>query len=178
MFSGSHLKARLGQYGALWLTAFLMAGAAILIGCLFTDLMVATDLVLPFVMGAAGLALGVGVIASFGSRQTLGTKLAVLALAFLLVLPLLWAPVSVAVVIAFFAQRSIEYSQVYAGFQIAIGQILYPVSLWLVGGAMFQSLWTAFQMVASVVGFFSALAGLWPIIRRVLGPEPAAETET
>lgn len=176
MFNGAYLKKRLGQYGAVWVGSFLLAGAAILIGCLFLDLMEATDLVLPFVLGGAGLALGAGVVISLVSRETLGTKLVVLLLALLLVLPLLWAPVSAAVVIAFFAQRSIEYSQVYAGFQIAIGQILYPISVWLTGGAVFQGLWTAFQMVASVVGFFSALAGLWPIIKRVLGPEPVAET--
>ncbi|CAN5340843.1 hypothetical protein BH09PSE1_BH09PSE1_27130 [soil metagenome] len=175
MFSGAHLKTRLGQYGAVWVGSFLLAGSAILIGCLFMDLMEATDLVLPFVMGAAGLALGIGVVASLVSGQTLGTKLVVVFGAVLLVLPLLWAPVSAAVVIAFFAQRSIEYSLVYAGFQIAIGQILYPVSVWLTGGSVFQGLWTAFQMVASVVGFFSALASLWPILKRVLGPEPVQE---
>jgi hypothetical protein len=176
MFDGAHLKTRLGQYGAVWVASFLLAGSGVLIGCLFMDMMEATDRVLPFVLGAAGLALGVGVVASLASGQTLGTKLVVLIGALLLVLPLLWAPVSAAVLIAFFAQRSIEYSLVYAGFQIAIGQILYPVSVWLTGGAVFQGLWTAFQMVASVVGFFSALAGLWPTIKRVLGPEPAVET--
>ncbi|CAN5216217.1 hypothetical protein BH10PSE1_BH10PSE1_32630 [soil metagenome] len=176
MFNGAYLKTRLGQYGAVWVGSFLLAGAAILIGCLFLDLMEATDLVLPFVLGGAGLALGVGVVTSLVSNQTLGTKLVVVLLALVLVLPLLWAPVSAAVLVAFFAQRSIEYSQVYAGFQIAVGQILYPISVWLTGGAVFQSLWTAFQMVASVVGFFSALAGLWPIIKRVLGPEPVQET--
>lgn len=172
MFSGAHLKRRLGQYGAAWLTGFLVAGAGILIGSLFMDMMAAADLVLPVVLGGVGLALGVGVVMSLLSGQTVGTKLVVVLLALLLVLPLLWAPVSAAVVVAFFADRSIEYSQVYAGFQIGISRVLYPVSVWWGGETVFGSLWAAFQMVASVVGFFSALAGLWPLIRRVLGPEP------
>jgi hypothetical protein len=172
MFSGAHLKRRLGQYGAAWVIGFLVAGAGILIGSLFTDMMASADLVLPFVLGGVGLALGVGVVVSLLSSQTVGTKIVVVLLALLLVLPLLWAPVSAAVVIAFFADRSIEYSQVYAGFQIGISRILYPVTAWLVGDTVFIGLWAAFQMVASVVGFFSALASLWPIIRRILGPEP------
>lgn len=174
---GAHLKRRLGQYGAVWVIGFLAAGAGILIGTLFTDLMAAADLVLPFVLGAVGLALGVGVAASLLSGQTLGTRLAVVLGAALLVLPLLWAPVSAAVAIAFFADRSIEYSQVYAGFQIGVSRILYPLGEWLAGGAVAATLWTAFQVVASVVGFFSALANVWPIVRRVLGPDgPGAET--
>jgi len=177
MFSGAHLKRRLGQYGAAWVIGFLVSGAGILIGCLFMDMMAAADLVLPFVLGAVGLALGVGVVTTLLSNQTVGTKLAVVLLALLLVLPLLWAPVSAAVVIAFFADRSIEYSQVYAGFQIGISRVLFPISEWVLGGAVFQSVWQAFQIVASIVGFFSALANIWPMIRRVLGPEPAKDAD-
>ncbi|QTC90158.1 hypothetical protein [Brevundimonas goettingensis] len=175
MFSGAHLKRRLGQYGAAWAIGFLVSGAGILIGCLFMDMMAAADLVLPFVLGGSGLALGFGGVMTLLSNQTLGTKLAVVLLALALVLPLLWAPVSAAVVIAFFADRSIEYSEVYAAFQIGISRALFPISEWVLGGAVFQSVWQAFQIVASVVGFFSALANIWPIIRRVLGPEPGRE---
>ena len=45
----------------------------------------------------------------------------------------------------------------------------------MLGGAVFQSVWQAFQIAASIVGFFSALANIWPIIRRVLGPEPGRD---
>ena len=174
MFNIAHLKHRLGQYGAVWVTAFLLTGFAIVISCLFKDLIAMTDKVLPVTLGLAVLALGVGVVATLISRETVGTKLAVVLGAVLLGLPLLWAPVSAAVVVAFFFDRSIEYSEVYATFQIRISDILYPLTQ-AVFGTTFQAVWTLFQGVATVVGFFSALSALWPRIRRLLGPEPATE---
>jgi hypothetical protein len=38
---------------------------------------------------------------------------------------------------------------------------------------VFGSVWALFQGVASIVGFISALSNIWPILRRLLGPEPA-----
>lgn len=175
MFNLAFLKRLLGQYAALWVGGFLLSGSAILIGLFFADLMTATDRVLPVLLGVAALALGVGVVRSLLSGETLGTKLAVVLLAALLVLPLLWAPVSAAVVIAFFADRSIEYSESYAAFQIGISRVLFPISQWLGDGDLFGWVWTAFQWVSTVVGFFSAVAKIWPAIRRLLGPEPAPE---
>ena len=167
-----HIKRRLGQYGAAWVAAFLTTGAAILIGWLFDDLILVADLVLPVTLAATVLALGVGLIASLISRETVGTKLAVAALALLLVLPLMWAPMAAAVVIAFFADRSIEYSEVYAAFQIGISELLFPLEELVRSGAVFGSVWALFQGVASIVGFISALSNIWPILRRLLGPEP------
>ena len=175
MISLGHIKRRLGQYAALWVGAFLLAGAGVLVGVLFTDLMVATDVVLPVMLGVVALALGGGVIASLLSGETLGTKLMVVLLAGVLALPLLWAPVSAAVAIAFFADRSIEYSEAYAAFQIGVAQVLFPLSQAIGDGDLFGWVWTAFQWVSSVVGFVSALANVWPLIRRLLGPEPAPE---
>lgn len=172
MFDGAHLKRRLGQYGAAWVVAFLVSGTAILIGMLFADLMVVADLVLPVMLAATVLALGVGVVASLVSDATLGTKLVVAALAVTLALPLLWSPVSAAVAIAFFVDRSIEYSQTYADFRISVSRLIYPLSEWAVGGEVFADLWLVFQGLASVVGFISALSNIWPLIRRVLGAEP------
>jgi hypothetical protein len=173
MISLAHLKRRLGQYAALWVGSFLLSGAAIWLGTLFLDLMDAADLVLPATLLGVVLGLSWGVIASLLSRETVGTKLAVLVLAVLLALPLLWAPVSAAVVLAFFADRSIEYSHAYAAFQIGVARILFPISEAFGDGDLFGWVWTAFQWVSSVVGFFSALANIWPAIRRLLGPEPA-----
>ncbi len=173
MFSLAHLKRRLGQYGALWVGGFLLSGAAILVGMLFIDLMAAADLVLPPLMAAAALALGAGVVMTLLSRETVGTKLALGVLAVLLALPLLWAPVSAAVAIAFFADRPIEYSQAYAAFQIGASRVLFPLGQAVFGGDVPGRVWSAFQWVASVVGFISALSNVWPIIRRMLGPEPA-----
>ncbi len=177
MVSIAHLKRRLGQYGATWVAGFLLSGAAILIGSFFGDMIAMTDLVLPVVMIGVVLALGAGVVVSWTSNQTLGTKLVVLLLALLLVLPLLWAPVSAAVIIAFVMDRSIEYSAVYAGFQIRVSELLFPLGEILFGPSLFGMIWSVFQMVASVVGFISALANIWPIIRRVLGAEPGAVAE-
>ena len=174
MFNIGYLKTRLGQYGALWVAAFVLSGAAIGVGVFFDDLMVIIDRVLPVGLGLAALGLGVGVLVSLLSKETLGTKLLIVLLAVVLAMPLLWAPVSAAVVAAFLADRSIEYSQVYAAFQIRISEILYPVTQ-AVFGTTFQTVWTLFQGAATVVGFFSALATLWPRIRRLLGPEPIQE---
>ena len=175
MFNPGYLKRRMGQYAALWVGGFLLSGAAILMGLLAADLMVAIDWVLPVLLGATALALGVGLVLSLLSAETLGTKLAVLLLALLLALPLLWAPVSAAVAIAFFADRSIEYSETYAAFQIGISRVLFPLSQALGQADLFGWVWTAFQWVSTVVGFFSAVAKIWPAIRRMLGPEPVAE---
>lgn len=175
MFNLGYLKRRLGQYAALWVGGFLVSGAAILIGLMFADLMVAIDWVLPMLLGALALALGVGLVMSLVSGETPGTKLAVLLLAVLLALPLLWAPVSAAVAIAFFADRSIEYAGSYAAFQIGVSRVLFPISQALGDGDLFGWVWTAFQWVSTVVGFFSALAKIWPAIRRMLGPEPVIE---
>lgn len=175
MISLGHLKRRLGQYAALWVGAFLLAGAGILVGLAFTDLMASADRVLPVMLAGVAVGLGVGVVASLLSNETLGTKIVVLLLAALLILPLLWAPVSAAVVIAFFADRSIEYSEAYAAFQIGVSQVLFPLSQAIGDGDLFGWVWTAFQWVSSVVGFVSALSNIWPLIRRLLGPEPAPE---
>ena len=174
MFHGGHLKRRISQYAALWLGAFLLSGGAILIAMLAMDLMAAADLVLPVMLALTVLGLGAGVVLSLISPHTLGTKLAVVLGALILLLPLLWAPVSAAVAIAFFADRSIEYSQAYAAFQIGVSRVLFPISQALGDGDLFGWVWTAFQWVSTVVGFLSALAKAWPMIRRLLGPEPEA----
>ena len=176
MVSLAHLKRRLGQYAAVWVGAFLLSGAAILAGLAFTDLMAAADLALPAGLALTALALGAGLVSSLVSRETVGTKLVVLVSAGLLVLPLLWAPVSAAVAIAFFADRSIEYSQAYAAFQIGVSQVLFPISQTLGDGDLFGWVWSAFQWVSTVVGFLSAVVKLWPMLKRLLGPEPATES--
>ncbi|MFN3668775.1 MAG: hypothetical protein ACK4VY_05665 [Brevundimonas sp.] len=175
MFNLGYLKRRLGQYAALWVGSFLVGGAAILIGLAFADLMTAVDRVLPVMLGALTLALGAGVVLSLLSRETLGTRLVVLLLAVALGLPLLWAPVSAAVAIAFFADRSIEYAESYAAFQIGVSRVLFPLGQALGQGDLFGWVWSAFQWVSTVVGVFSGLARLWPAIRRLLGPEPPVE---
>lgn len=169
-----HIKRRLGQYGAVWVGAFLLTGIALLIAMAFGDLIEMTDLILPIALGATALALGIGVIATLVSNQTVGTKLVVTGLALVLVLPLLWAPLAAAVTMAFFADRSIEYSSVYAAFQIGVSELLFPLDEWIRSGAVFGSVWALFQAVASVVGFISALSNVWPILKRAFGAEPGS----
>lgn len=171
----AHLKSRLGQYAAAWVVAFLSTGAAILVGLAFADLITAVDAVLPIALTVTALALGAGVVASLLSRETVGTKLVVLVLAALLVMPLLWAPVSAAVGLAFVADRSIEYSQAYAGFQIGVSRALFPISQWLGDGDLLGWVWTVFQWVSTVIGFVSAVVRVWPMLQRLLGPEPVEE---
>lgn len=174
MIDLAHLKRRLGQYGALWLMGFAGAGGVILaLGMLGADLMVAADLALPVLWTMLGLALAAGLGITWARGPSLGTSLVLSLLALLLVLPLMWAPVSAAVAIAFFAERSIEYSAAYAGFRIGVSRVLYPLSEAIFGPGLIQLMWSAFQVAASVVGFLSALANLWPRLRRLLGPEPA-----
>lgn len=169
-----HIKTRLAQYGAAWVTAFLISGTAILIGMLIADLIVAIDWVLAVMIVATLLALGMGVIASLLSKQALGVKLLVLVGGLVLALPLMWAPVAAAVAVAFFAERSIEYSGVYAAFQIGVSDLFFPLEEWARSGAIFGSVWALFQALASVVGFISALANIWPLLRRFFGPESAS----
>ena len=173
MISLAHLKRRLGQYAALWVGSFLLSGAAILVALIAVDLIVAIDLVLPLVLAGVAVGLAAGLMRSLMSGETLGTRLLVVLAAALLALPLIWAPVSAAVAVAFFADRSIEYSQTYATVQIAVARVLFPLSQALGDGDLFGWMWTAFQWVSTIVGFFSALANIWPMLRRLLGPEPA-----
>ena len=175
MISLAHLKRRLGQYAALWLGGFLLTGAAVLAGLLLTDFIVAVDAVLPVTLAAVLLAMGAGAVLSLLSGETPASKLLVLMLALLLVLPLLWGPMAAAGAIAFVLDRSIEYSQTYAAVQIGISRLLLPLSDWLFGGAMIDTVWGFFQGVASVIGVVSAWVKLWPLVRRLLGPEPARE---
>ena len=176
MISLGHLKRRLGQYAALWVGGFLLTGAAVLAGLVFTDLIVAIDMVLPVTLAAVLLTMGAGLVLSLVSGETVGTKLVLVLLALLLVLPLLWGPMSAAVVLAFVLDRSIEYSRVYAAVQIGISRLLMPLTGWVLGGALVDTVWAFFQGVASVVGVVSAWVKLWPLLRRLLGPEPARET--
>lgn len=168
-----HLKRRFGQYAGVWIGAFLLAGAAILaLMALGADLMDAADLALPVMLALTGLALGVGVVISFFSSETPLTKILVLLLAVLLLLPLLWAPVAAAVAIAFFADRPIEYSQVYVAFRLAVSDVLWTGSQLIGYGGFLDALWSAFQWIASIVGFISAWVNAWPVIKRLLGQEP------
>ena len=139
------------------------------------DLMIAADMALPAAWAGQGLALALGLGLTWARGPGLARSLAVTLLAVALALPLFWAPTSAAVIVAVVADRSIEYSTAYAAFRIGISRLLYPASDAIFGPGLIQTMWQAFQIAARVVGFLSALANLWPRLRRLLGPEPAVE---
>ena len=168
-----HLKRRFGQYAGLWVGVFLVALVVILALMTQVDLMDAADMVLPGLLLAAGIGLGAGVVMSFFSGETPMTKIIVLVLALLLLLPLLWAPVAAAVAIAFFADRPIEYSETYVAFRLGVSDVLWAASQVVGYGGFLDALWSAFQWVASIVGFISAWVNAWPVIKRLLGQEPS-----
>ena len=169
-----HLKRRFGQYAGLWISAFLLSGAAILgLTAMGADLMDAADMALPVLLALTGLVLGAGVVMSFFSGETPMTKTIVLVLALLLLLPLLWAPVAAAVAIAFFVDRPIEYSQAYVAFRLGVADVLLVASQAVGYGGFLDALWSAFQWIASIVGFISAWVNAWPVIKRLLWQEPS-----
>lgn len=173
MIDLGYVKTRLGWYAATWLTGFLIMLMAGLVGVMAgLPLVGVADAVLPALLISCGLALGAGLIAALVSDRSLGTKLLLLLLALVLVLPLLWGPVSALVALAYAFDVTVEYSVVYAGFRIGVSRILFPLSQWAFGENTFiEAVWLWFQGLATVVGFVSALANIWPLLRRLLGPE-------
>lgn len=173
MLNSELLKTRLSQYGAAWLATFALCAVIFLGGPrLFgLDVIDLADTVLPVAFTVIGLALIVFLSLSLISRETLGTKLAVLPLTVLLVLPLLWSPVLAAIGGAWMFDRSIEYSHAYARFRITVGDLVYPLIVAVFNGALYETVWLWMQWFASFVGFLSALAKAWPWIKRFLGRE-------
>ncbi|WGM38204.1 hypothetical protein [Caulobacter sp. NIBR1757] len=163
------IKRRLGWYGLAWLGAFMLALLVALAGVFLfgADVIDMADMLIPVGLGILSLAL-VGVVGrDLFLGETIGTKVAVVLLAVLLFLPLLWSPVSAMVAAAWIADRSIEYSAAYAQFRITISQLLYPMIEAVSSGAAFELAWQAFQFVASAVGFLSSLFQVIAFLRRL-----------
>ena len=161
------IKDRLSQYSALWLGAFLLvlilaAGASLVARF---DLIAVADLVLPVAFLLLGAAMMGGVGLTAVSRARLATKVLVAALALLLVLPLLWAPVLAVLAVAAIGGAVIEYSTAYAHFRIAVSQLIYPIVSLFSEGALASTIWAGFQMVASVVGFLASALQVWKTIK-------------
>ena len=170
------IKRRLGWYGLAWMGAFALVLLVALAGHFLAhaDVIDMADLLIPIGLGVTALALAGVVVRDLFSIQTIGTRLAILLLAILLALPLLWSPVSATVAAAWVADRSIEYSSAYAQFRITISELIYPISQFLFGPAL-SSAWLFFQGLASVVGVLSALRQIflgWRALTKG-GGEPA-----
>jgi hypothetical protein len=164
------IRHRLSQYSALWLGGFLVvlaiaAGGSLVAGL---DLVDVADWVLPaaFVLLGAAMAFGVGATAF--SRAGLATKSLVTALALLLVLPLLWAPVLAVLVTATIGGVAIEYSTAYAGFRIAVSQLIYPLIALFTDSPLATAVWAIFQVAASVIGFAASMVQVWKAVRGFL----------
>lgn len=172
MVNSALIRTRLGQYGAAWLTSFVLALIAILAGAGLAHmrLVEVADLVLPAAFAGLTLAvLAVLVLTLTAGRETVATRLIVVVLALLLFLPLLWGPVLGAIAAAWIGQVSIEYSEVYAQFRIQISQALFSLAGLMFANPLIDTVWMAFQAVATVVGFLSSFFQVWPRILRLLG---------
>ena len=167
MRTGNVLKARLTEYGALWLGSFVLvfAGAAIASLGLGLDLIDLADSVLPISFIVLGLAVAAGVIFTVASPTSLVTKVLATLLGLLLVLPLLWSPVLAVVIVAAISRVTIEYSQAYAQFRIIVSQLIYPVVALVVEGPLVALVWNAFQVVASIVGFVASALQVWHVVK-------------
>lgn len=178
MIAKRHLRHRLSQYGALWLGSFvvtLLVMAAMVFGVKM-PLADTADLVLPIAFALLGLAVIAGVGITVAKPIGLSTKSLITALALLLVLPLLWAPVLAVVVTAAIAGASVEYSTAYAQFRITVSHLIYPLVAMLGEDPLIGFVWQAFQVVASVVGAVASALQVWRVIKPFLyGEEETAE---
>lgn len=167
MRTGYVLKTRLGEYGALWLASFVLvlAGVGFVTFALGRDLIDVADTVLPISFTLLGLAVAVGVGVTVASPASLIAKCLVTLLALLLILPLLWSPVLAVLIIATIGQVAIEYSEAYAQFRIVVSQLIYPVVAMLVEGPLVAAVWSAFQIVASIVGFVASALQVWRVVK-------------
>ncbi|MCI3134400.1 hypothetical protein [Phenylobacterium aquaticum] len=171
------ISRRLGQYGVVWLTAFMAVLAAGLIAAFgfHVAFVKAADLLLAIAFPILGLGLGGFVILTLTARESWLTKTVLCVLALLLALPLLWSPVLAVVGGAWATQVSIEYSEVYAGFRILVGRLLYALTEQVFGSPLVDAAWNFMQGFAGLVGFVSAVAHTLHVIRRLSNePNPAA----
>jgi hypothetical protein len=174
-----HVGRRLGQYGAAWALSFLIVLVMALAAHFFLHMnpIPTANALLSVSLMVLSLMVLAAVIGTVMSRESVGAKIAVVVLAVILILPLLWAPVLAVVLAARLERVPIEYSTVYAGFRITVSQLLYPLFRAVFSGAALEWVWNAFQVIASIVGFCASAAQLWLFWRRGSGgraaPEPA-----
>lgn len=174
MFNGPLIGRRLSWYAGAWVGTFLLTLIACLAGPLAVSWRVVeiADLLLPFALIFLAAGTAVAIVQVLLTAETLGTKLAVILLAIILVLPLLWAPISGAVLAAYLSGVAIEYSTVYAAFRIGVSRAVYPVYAALFGGGAVQQAWDFFQAASTVVGLLAGIVRIWPVIVGLLGGRP------
>ncbi len=176
MLNLNAFRIRLGQYGVAWLSAFVLAFVAVLGSTHFLHLRFA---------GAADPVLGVGfmilsaLLAAFfvvtvAGRQTLLTKIFLVILGLVLVLPLLWAPVLGVGAAAWVDRASIEYSQVYASFRILVSRFFYDATELVFGNPLVDAAWAFMEGFATFVGFLAAVGQAWHMLKQLSQPPSQA----
>lgn len=170
MIAKRHLRRRLSQYGALWLGGFVVTllVMSIMVFAVGMPLADTADLTLPIAFALLGLAVIAGVGITVFKDVGLTTKSLITALALLLILPLLWAPVLAVVVTAAIAGASVEYSTAYAQFRITVSHLIYPLAAMLGEDPLVSFVWQAFQVVASVVGAVASALQVWRVVKPLL----------
>jgi hypothetical protein len=170
MIAKRHLRRRLSQYGALWLGGFVVTllVMSIMVFAVGMPLADTADLTLPIAFALLGLAVIAGVGITVVKDVGLTTKSLITALALLLILPLLWAPVLAVVVTAAIAGASVEYSTAYAQFRITVSHLIYPLVAMLGEDPLISFVWQAFQVVASVVGAVASALQVWRVVKPLL----------
>ncbi len=166
------LGKRLSQYGAAWLSAFLLVflGAVALHFLLRMDMVAAANALLAFALTAVVVLVAMFVSYTVLARMRGFTKPVMVLAGVVLLLPLLWAPVLGAIAAAWIGHVSIEYSGVYAGFRIVLGQLLYSVTQLLFGNPYVEAAMAFFQGLATFVGFIASAAQIWNMLGRPGAP--------
>lgn len=178
MIARRHLRRRLSEYGALWLGGFVVTLLVMSIMVFAVGMPVAetADLALPSAFALLGLAVAAGVGITVVKDVGLATKSLITALALLLILPLLWAPVLAVAVTAAIAGASVEYSTAYAQFRIIVSHLIYPLVAMLGEDPLVSFAWQAFQVVASVVGAVASALQVWRVVKPLLYGDEEDET--
>ena len=164
MINGDLLKARFGQYGAAWLGTFLLVLVGDLAaGLARVPLAAAANLLLLASLIALAIAFAVFVAQTLLSAHNGATKTVLLVLGVILLLPLLWAPMLGAIASAYIGHVSIEYSSVYAGFRIVVGNVIFGIMTLFTRNPYLEAGFAVFQNLAVVVGFIASMAQLWQV---------------
>lgn len=164
----SLLMIRLSQFGLTWIATFMLVLLAVLAARfgLNQNLITTADVLLRLALIGLGVALAAALVGTVLARESLVTKVAGIALVLVLALPLLWSPVLAVVFAAQVAHVPIEYSTVYAGFRITVGKLLYPIVQSVVSGQAIDAVWSAFETVATIVGFIASSLEILRLFRR------------
>jgi len=162
--NGALIKRRLGQYGLAWVSGFLLVllGGLAAIWGFKAPFVQSANLLLQVALTLLTLGVLTIVVLTVLAREGLMTKLLLVVLALVLFLPLLWAPMLGAVAVAALTRHAVEYSGVYAQFRIVVSQL----GQTLFSNSTRDAVWSAFQAIATVIGFIASAVQIWEFLRK------------